>query len=582
MTAFPDDLRKPVGQRLACLAALVLMVLAPQRAWSAPDAGSVLQQLEARPGGALSAPALQIPRVPTPPADGSTGAVVRVNAFTLEGPTLLNPQILQAALKGFTGRDLSLTQLQEAAWVIVQTYREAGWLAHAVVPPQEIEGGVVTLRVLEARLGQVHVDYPQARLPRDRIRAMADALLIAGEHVNLHRVDRVLLLLDDMPGAAASASFAEGREPGTTDVRIVLVQRKSLDAQVALDNQGSRSTGSGRLSASLAVNNLTGRGDALQIHAVETEGSRYARVGYTHPVGVHGWRTGLYASDMRYHLVGSFAALQASGAAQTWGAQLMAPLTRQPTHNLSWQLSADRKRLDNQALANAQASAVTPVSHYVLDVVRSSLTSNWLDLLPTPAQNTVSLQLSRGRVDLSQSPNAQADADAAHTAGMFGKLNAQYHREQRITGQTSAYLQTAAQWANRNLDSSEKIYLGGPWGVRAYPSNEAGGTLGSTVTLGLKHRLDAALILQAFADAGRIQVYKHNANAAGTPLTSLNTQSLRGLGLTLAWRSPQGHEVSGTWSRRHGQNPAANASTGTDSDGTRTLNRFWLSAAVNF
>ena len=555
----------------------------PLLAWAAPDAGSVLQQIEARPGGALIAPKLQTPQAPTPPAAGAGGPVVRVNAFDIEGQTLLSPLTLQNALTGFKGRELSLTQLQEAAWVIVQTYRQAGWLAHAFVPQQEIEGGVVKLRVVEARLGQVRVDFPQdSKLPRAHIQAMADAQLTPGQPVNLQQVDQLLLLLDDMPGTVATASFSEGAQAGSTDVLLSLGHEKSLNLNAMLDNFGSVSTGTTRASASLWVGNLTGWGDTLQVQAVGSEGSRYARAAYSLPVGLQGWRASVHASDLNYHLVGNFAALQASGSAQSWGAELTAPLVRQPAHNLSAQLSADRKTFNNLALANTGATEATTVSHYRLQALRAALNGNWLDDYLTPAQNTASVQASRGDVNLSNSPNAEADANAARTAGVFYKLNANYNREQSLMGQTSWYLQAVAQWANRNLDSSEKLYLGGATGVRAYPSNEAGGSLGTTLTTGLRQRLNQAFTLSAFTDWGRIQVYSNNAKAAGGELTSLNTQTLKGLGLSVNWRDTQGRELSATWSRRQGSNPAANPSTGADSDGTRTLNRLWLSAALNF
>lgn len=560
----------------------VLLAALPTWALAAPDAGSVLQQLEARPGGGLVAPKLKTTQVPTPPAADHSGPLLRVNAFQIEGPSLLSSSTLQGALQGFTGQDLSLTQLQEAAWVIVQTYREAGWLAHAFVPQQEIEGGVVKLSVVEARLGQVRIDFPEGRLPRERIQAMADAQLAVGQPINLHQVDRLLLLLDDMPGVVATASFAEGREAASTDVLIVLGQDKAIDANITADNFGAVSTGPQRISANVSVNNAAGWGDALQLQAVATDGSRYGRLAYTLPVGLQGVRVGVHASEMRYHLVGSFAALQASGSAQSAGFDISAPIIRQPERNLSAQLTTDRKRFDNLALANSGDTGVATVSHYRLDVLRTGLTGNWLDQHIAPAQNTASLQVSWGKVDLTNSPNASADASAAQTAGAFRKLNANYNREQSLTGQTSASLQASAQWANRNLDSSEKIYLGGATGVRAYPSNEAGGSTGATATVGLKHRLSDAFTLNAFADWGRIQVYKHNLNAAGSAISTVNTQSLQGKGLTLSWRSLQGHELAATWSRRAGQNPAAHPSTGADSDGTRTLNRLWLSAALNF
>ena len=58
-----------------------------------------------------------------------------------------------------------------------------------------------------------------------------------------------------------------------------------------------------RISASVSVHNPAGFGDALQLQAVATEGSRYGRLAYTLPVGLQGVRMGLHASDMRYKLV---------------------------------------------------------------------------------------------------------------------------------------------------------------------------------------------------------------------------------------------------------------------------------------
>jgi hemolysin activation/secretion protein len=562
---------------------LALLAGAPACVWAAPDAGSVLQQIEARPGGLLNAPRLQTPQVPTPPAAGQGAALLRVNGFRIEGHSLVDAQTLQEALKGFAGRELSLTQLQEAAWVLVQTYREAGWLAHAFVPQQEIEQGLVTLRVVEARLGQVRMEYPaQTQLPRGRIEAMSGAHLQAGQPIALRQVDRLLLLLGDLPGVVATASYAAGKQDGSTDVLLTLAPEKRFAGNLLLDNHGSVSTGTSRLSANLALNNATGWADGLQLQTLKTEGNQYARAAWTLPLGAQGWRGGVHLSDLRYRLVGSFAALRASGSASTWGLDLNAPLIRQPGHNLSLQLSTDRKDFDNRALSSQADAQASTTSSYRIDVLRAALSGNWLDALGKPAQNSASVQASWGKVDLDGSPNALADAQAARTAGSFQKLNASFSREQSLFSQTSAYLQGSAQWASRNLDSSEKLYLGGANGVRAYPSNEAGGSVGSTLSAGLRQRLGQGFVLNAFADWGRVQVYQDNRDAAGSAITTLNNQTLKGVGLGLSWRAAQGHELSATWSRRVGHNPAANASTGADSDGTRNLNRFWLSAALNF
>ena len=562
---------------------LALLAGAPACVWAAPDAGSVLQQIEARPGGLLNAPRLQTPQVPTPPAAGQGAALLRVNGFRIEGHSLVDAQTLQEALKGFPGRELSLTQLHEAAWVLVQTYREAGWLAHAFVPPQEIEQSLVTLRVVEARLGQVRMEYPaQTQLPRGLIEAMSGAHLQAGQPIALRQVDRLLLLLGDLPGVVATASYAAGKQDGSTDVLLTLAPEKRFAGNLLLDNHGSVSTGTSRLSANLALNNPTGWADGLQLQTLKTEGNQYARAAWTLPLGAQGWRGGVHLSDLRYRLGGSFAALRASGSASTWGLDLNAPLIRQPGHNLSLQLSTDRKEFDNRALSSQADAQASTTSSYRIDVLRAALSGNWHDALGKPAQNSVSVQASWGKVDLGGSPNALADAQAARTAGSFQKLNASFSREQSLLSQTSAYFQGSAQWASRNLDSSEKLYLGGANGVRAYPSNEAGGSVGSTLSAGLRQQLGQGFVLNAFADWGRVQVYQDNRDAAGSAITSLNNQTLKGVGMGLSWRAAQGHELSATWSRRLGHNPAANTSTGADSDGTRNLNRFWLSAALNF
>ena len=106
---------------------------------------------------------------------------------------------------------------------------------------------------------------------------MTDAQLLPGQPLSLHQVDRLVLLLSEMSGVVASASYLEGAQPGTTDVLLRLAEGKKMEARLMLDNFGSVSTGSERLSANLAVNNAMGLGDALAIQAVRTQGSTYAR-----------------------------------------------------------------------------------------------------------------------------------------------------------------------------------------------------------------------------------------------------------------------------------------------------------------
>ncbi len=61
----------------------------------------------------------------------------------------------------------------------------------------------------------------------------------------------------------------------------------------------------------------------------------------------------------------------------------------------------------------------------------------------------------------------------------------------------------------------------------------------------------------------------------------MNTYSLQGAGLALAWQSSAGLNVKATLARRIGNNPNPTA-TGNDQDGSLTQNRFWLTASWTF
>ena len=546
------------------------MLAMPALALAAPDAGSVLQQLEGYPTApALKAPAITTPQGPTPSAAGRSSPVLRVNAFRIAGVTLLNPQTVQNALAGFTGRDLSLTQLQEAAWAVTQTYRAAGWLVNAFVPQQEIEQGQVLIQVVEARLGQVQVNIePGVRIGAQQVRQLVQAQIQSGQPLSLRAVDHALMLIDELSGVVASASFAPSQTEGATDLVLVVGGGKPVDAQVTRDNYGARSTGQNRLSINVHLNSMLGVGDQFSIGLVETEGSSYRRLALTLPVGERGLRLGVHSSEMSYAF--GWNSMPLTGSARTNGLDLSGPWLRRLTQRWNWSLSTDHKRLRN--LAN---DAVT--SDYGIDVARASLNGSWQDAWLSPAQSSLGVTLSKGQVNNS--------ADTTGVQGHFTKLNLVFNREQSLTGRLSWYVQAQTQSASRNLDSSEKLFLGGAGGVRAYPANEVGGASGYAGTLGLRQRLPHGLTGAAFVDWGRVTVCRDQLGAclrdrAGGSKEPA-AQALQGYGLSLNWQTGPVLDLSATWSRRRGHHPNPDAN-GQDSDQTRVMNRLWLSAAVRF
>ena len=559
--------------------ALALLLLGSVTAWSQtlPNAGSVLQQLDRDRAAVLPMTAPPPPMAPTAP-HSNTDFTVTVQTFAFAGNTLLSAAQLQQAVQPYRNRPLNFDQLQAATQAVSEAYREAGWIVRAYLPEQDfaVSGGTVTIQVLEARLGRLQSQGdPGIRVAIAQLEALFDSHLAAGQLLRADQLDRALLLADDLPGVSVAASLRAGAQSGETDVVLHLSPEPLVRGNVGVDNTGSRSTGAERLVAGLGLASPLGLGDAWDTQFIHTEGSDYLRLQASLPAGRNGLRLGAAVSALDYHLVApEFVPLRAKGWAHTAGLEAVYPLLRARAHNLYLSANLDRKEYDNQS------SAIT-TSRYHTDMLRLGLSGNRYDTFGGGGVSNLALDLGFGYLDLGGSPNQASDASGPQTAGAFNRLNFQLNRLQTLSPTLSFNAALSGQWADKNLDSSERLYLGGADGVRAFPTNEAGGASGHLLHLELRWSPQARFTLTAFGDYGQVTVNRNNAFAgAATP----NTYSLDGAGLSAAWQGAGGPvrpSVKATWSRRLNSNPAAIAN-GHDQDGSLDHDRLWIVANLQF
>jgi hemolysin activation/secretion protein len=225
-----------------------------------------------------------------------------------------------------------------------------------------------------------------------------------------------------------------------------------------------------------------------------------------------------------------------------------------------------------------RAGEVT-TSEYTVDVVALALTATHLDSWGGGGYTTLSLTPSVGNVDYGRVPSFERIVKATtESNGQYSKLRYGLSRQQNLPADFSLYGNLRGQVASKNLDSSERFYLGGPYGVRAYPNNEGGGSQGALMSVELRYNMMSELQLAAFYDVGTVQVNKFNDNvAAADP----NQGTLQGAGLSLSWSGPYNVIFNATWATRIGSNPFAN-NAGLNQDGSSTKNRFWLNASLGF
>jgi hemolysin activation/secretion protein len=137
---------------------------------------------------------------------------------------------------------------------------------------------------------------------------------------------------------------------------------------------------------------------------------------------------------------------------------------------------------------------------------------------------------------------AQAtDAAAADTQGHASKIALSADRLQPLSLHTQWILNWQAQWARHNLDTTQKMSLGGAHSVRAYAPGVLSGDEGQFLSTEIKHWLtphSRALntrgdwYASVFMDAGWLTLYR-NPYASGD-----NQARLIGVGAGLSWEGP--------------------------------------------
>jgi hemolysin activation/secretion protein len=554
---------------LLCVAGLATSALAQQ----APDAGSLLRQAE--PQRVLPQPIAEAAAAPAAPVP-ATGPTLVVTRFEFEGQQRFTDAELTPLVAGFVARPVTLSELESAAARVAQHYRDADWLARVIVPPQTVDRGIVRLRVIEARLGGARfsndTDQAALRVRPDDIRAWVLANQAVGEPLQLSAIERGLLLAGDLPGLRLTGSQVAGAGEAMTDVLLNARNSDLLIGNLSADNLGSRATGAERLLARAMIDAPFGLGEQFEVQAQASRGTRYGRLAASLPLGHQGWRLSASVAALDYRLTTApFAALDARGQSRNTNLGLSYPVIRATDRNLYVSATAESKRLRNRTAAGVG-------SDYAIRSVDLGFNGNMIDSLGSGGLTTASLALTLGKADLDGSPNQAADAASVATHGHYQVLRYRLARNQTLGPLLTLVAGISGQSTNRNLDSAEKFYLGGPNGVRAYPVNEAGGARGHLINIELQRPIpDFNCTASVFYDHGAITVNPRN-GFAGAP--SLNHFALRGWGLGLSARTDR-LSYSVTLARRIGRNPAA-APDGRDQDGSAARTRLWLNAGISF
>jgi hemolysin activation/secretion protein len=523
---------------------------------------AMAQTAPARPG----APA---PAAARPPAAAASTAAAAAPApsFVLREINLPQTQAvpradLQALVQPYIGKPLTNADLRTLVDGVKRLYEERGFgLAAIGLPTQDVTSGTLTLAIVEPRVSRLSVAASESPpLAETRVQRVLGRYGVGnGRDLNVNALDRAMFALNDLPGVAAKATLGASGDEGAYDLVVEVEPRRRWDAQLELDNHGSSSSGKYRLGGVLRWNNPLRIGDNADLRLLFSDGGGVAvgRLGYELPVGYTPARAGVGYSRVDYELGDEFAVLGANGTADVLDASISYPLMRSRGRNLVVRLGGERKMLEDR-FDLTDEPIVTPKSVNAFSV---GLNYEGRDAWLGGGFSGAALQWRTGRLKFDNRQDADNDADLGDraTGGSFSKVELQLTRLQAVTRELSFHAGLTGQTASKNLDGSEKVTLGGPKGVRAYPKAEGASDEALILTSELRWWLNPRWTVFALVDAARGKSQKRAApvESTATEAPPDNARTLKGAGFGVYFSDPEWFTVTATLAVRGDELPLA-------------------------
>jgi hemolysin activation/secretion protein len=544
---------------------LTAVAVAAQGAQAAapPNSGELLQQVPPPAPPPQAAP--PVVTVSQPEAGVATpGATFLVQHIEITGASVLPARVLRAIVSPSEGQMLSLADLQRLADKITAQYHKSGYpFSQAYVPVQAVHEGRVSIAVLEARYDRI-VLHNSSRV-RDFVPQASLSALKVDMPVEQASLDRVLLLISDLPATEVKGTLRPGQSAGTSELQVDVSPAPLFNGSVSADDYGNAATGRERLNASANLLEPLRLGDVLSASALSAgRGMNYGRLGYEVPLYGPATQIEAHVSTLGYELVnGSESGLEAHGTASVFGVGVSQSLLRSLAANVTARVTFEDTPLDDRV----DVSGIRTERH----------TEAWRALVgggvndATGASN-FSAGLTVGRVVYDDSAARTADAAGAQTEGRYVKFLLSLSRLQQIMDKTSLYAALSYQGADKNLDSSEQFFVGGPSSVEAYDNGVLSGAQGNAQTLELRRDLPTGNRGQwqgrLFLEHAQVQIEKNHFGSGP------NGANLSAAGVGVNWIGPKAWSLTSSLGAPVGGTP--------ESIGHRPSVRFWMQVQKGF
>ncbi len=396
----------------------------------------------------------------------------------------MNPLRVETITHQHIGPKSDFETIQRAVEALEKAYVNAGFGSVRVeVPEQELQGGVVTLQVVEGKLGEVKVES-NAFFNEANVKNSLPALR-TGETTNTDELNRNISLVNDGGVKNTSVTFKRNSVTGLSDAIVKFTAEDPERWLALLDNTGAAATGLYRMGLIYQHANLFNRDHALSVQLMSSPG-HWQQVGI---VGV-GYRIPFYGLGGTLDVNASYSNVDSgkvagagggpdlaiSGSGNTFGLKYTHLLDSTP--ELQHRLSLG---LENRNFGNSVTVTGVAGGSLVPDLATRPLTLAYSGQYRVAERDsTYSISVSKNLPGAANGSTADFNQPGGRTGAVadFHMLKFNLQHTERWPSQWSLRGAISGQISEHLLISPEQFGAGGADSVRGFSEREAAGDRG--------------------------------------------------------------------------------------------------------
>ena len=394
-----------------------------------------------------------------------------LQSVSVEGAKVAKPESFDPYYREWIGKAVSLKDLNQIADAMTAAMRNKGYILYKViVPRQDISEGRVRFQAIEGYINGVVVEGEvggRAGLWRYWIKQIK-----AERPITAAVLERYTLLANDLAGKTVKSVLRPAKGvPGASDL-VLKVTKKSVEANLTIDNRASPTTGPNEVTAAWSLINAVGFGEKLSLSynmAIDREKMEYLAVQMDTPINGEGTTATVSGTRSKSAPGNELKELEMTSESFVFSTSLMHPLIRR--RDETFKVFGGFTYTD--AKSEALSSRLYDDKLRTINIGMSYSLKDYLD-----GENVFSLSTTQGFEWLGATTPDDDFRSRVNGQTDFTKFTLNASRLQKLPKKLSLSATFSGQLASAPLLSSEEFSFGGSSYGRAFDSSEITGDHG--------------------------------------------------------------------------------------------------------